>query len=346
MFDLSLKFYEKALELYSIIIEPNNLEQKIIADIQWRIGKIYQNQQDWNLSIEYYQNSLKCLNILNIKLIFDLYSKLGFCYQQISNSETMAIDYYKKAIDINPYNNSRIIEFFYQVGICYQKIKDFSNAIQYFKITLEQLNEQAEKDFVKILDIHAQIGFCFCDIEDWNSSMDHCLFAFEIYQSIEMSNTALIYRLYITIAHCCGQKDMYNLAIEYFEQALKIQEDTNNHNSDKKFEIIYLNNQLGYCYFMSNQYDMAYHYYDKSIETAKKSSYYTQHFSMIDNYEMLGHIYLYYCNKILAINCFNKALKLLESTDPTDLIRLKRIRNSLKKLKYNNDIVMIDVSSL
>ncbi|CAF4151326.1 unnamed protein product [Rotaria sordida] len=346
MFDLSLKFYEKALELYSIIIEPNNLEQKIIADIQWRIGKIYQNQQDWNLSIEYYQNSLKCLNILNIKLIFDLYSKLGFCYQQISNSETMAIDYYKKAIDINPYNNSRIIEFFYQVGICYQKIKDFSNAIQYFKITLEQLNEQAEKDFVKILDIHAQIGFCFCDIEDWNSSMDHCLFAFEIYQGIEMSNTTLIYRLCITIAHCCGQKDMYNLAIEYFEQALKIQEDINNHNSDKKFEIIHLNNQLGYCYFMSNQYDMAYHYYDKSIETAKKSSYYTQHFSMIDNYEMLGHIYLYYCNKILAINCFNKALKLLESTDPTDLIRLKRIRNSLKKLKYNNDIVMIDVSSL
>ncbi|CAF4947867.1 unnamed protein product, partial [Rotaria sp. Silwood1] len=300
MSDLSLKFYEKALELYRTIIELNSLEEKKITDIHWRIGKIYRNQQDWNLSIEYYQNSLKYLNILNTKLVFDLYSEVGFCYQQISNSEIMTINYYKKAIDINPYNNSKIIEFYYQIGICYQKINDVTSAIQYFKIALEQLNEQADKDFVQLVDIHAQIGFCFCDIEDWNSSMDHCLLAFEIYRNIKMYNTALIYRLCITIAHCFGQNDMYNLAIEYFEQALKIQEDENNHNSDKKFEIIHLNNQLGYCYFMSNQYDIAYHYYDKSIETAKNSSCYTRHFSIIDNYEMFGYIYAYYHNKILA----------------------------------------------
>ena len=71
-------------------------------------------------------------------------------------------------------------------------------------------------------------------MQDWNSSVDHCLIAFGIYRSIEIENVSLIYRLCITIAHCYGQKEMYESAMEYFEQTLKIQEDHNNHNGDRK----------------------------------------------------------------------------------------------------------------
>ncbi|CAF2128491.1 unnamed protein product [Rotaria magnacalcarata] len=334
MSHLSLNFYEKALELYNKIIEPNTDEQEKIADIHRKIGKIYKSQQDWNSSIEHYQHSLKFLLSLTTEVVFDLYSELGFCYQQISNGEIMAIDYYKKAIDINPYNNSEIVEFYYQLGVCYQKLEDFSSAIEYFQIIQEQLDKQ--EDFVKLVDVHAQIGFCFCNIQDWNSSVDHCLIAFGIYRSIEIENISLIYRLCRTIAHCYGQKEIYESAMEYFEQALTIQENQNNHNGDKKWEMIHLNNQLGFCYLMSEQYDMAYYYYDRSIETAKNSSFYTNHSSMSDNYEMLGYIYIHYGEKILAKNCFNKVIKLLNLSESINLVELRRIRNILKHFQYYN----------
>jgi tetratricopeptide (TPR) repeat protein len=89
---------------------------------------------------------------------------------------------------------------------------------------------------------------------------------------------------------------------------------------------------------VADQYDIAYHYYDKSIETAKNSSFYTTHFSMHDNYEMLGYIYMIYSEKILARVCFNKALKLLEDTELPTSRNLKRIRLALKNLKINETI--------
>jgi len=76
---------------------------------------------------------------------------------------------------------------------------------------------------------------------------------------------------------------------------------------------------------MSDQYNIAYCYYEKSIEIAKSSSFYTKHFSMVDNYEMLGYIYIYYNQRILAHCCLNKVFKWLEGTEPVNLVKLKRI---------------------
>jgi tetratricopeptide (TPR) repeat protein len=248
----------------------------------------------------------------------------------------MTIDYYNKAIeiyqDILPYTDSKIIHFYYQIAISYQTLENFDRAIQYFKNTQERLEMQEEKDFLKLADVHSQIGFCFCNIEDWNSSINYCFMALGLYRSIEIYSTALIYRLCITIAHCFGQQEMYNSAIEYFEQALEMQEDKNNHDTKKKSEIIHLNNQLGFCYYMSAQYDIAYGYYEKSIETARNSSFYIDHFSMTDNYEMMANIYVHYNEKILARHCLNKALKLLKDTEPITSVKLKRVRNLLKNL--------------
>lgn len=336
MDDLSLNFYEKALELYRQSLEIDTMIERRIADVHWRIGKIFKSQHDWNSSIEHYENSLKFIPNLDTKVIFDLYSDLGFCYQQISNNEILAIDYYKKAIDINPYDDAKITEFYYQIGICYQNLEEFSDAIQYLKNAQKLLNDTEEKDFVKLYDIYTRIGFCFCKQNDWNSSIDYCLMAFEIHESIEIHNISVTYRLFTTIAHDFGQKEMYKEAVEYFEKALKIQEDEDHNPNDKRYEIIHLNNQIGYCYFMLDQLDTAYNYFYKSIDTAKNSSFYTQHFSMIDNYEMLGYIYMYYDEKILAKHCFNKVIKLLESSNSINLVTLKRIRKTLKILRYDN----------
>ena len=337
----SLTFYEQALELHQQVDIPDTIEQKKIADLHWRIGRIYQNQQDWNSCIKHYESSLRFLPILKSELIFDLYSELGLCYQKISDGEAMAINYYKKALEMEPYRNSKITYFCYQIGLCYQELEEFSDAFEYFVIALEESDEQAEDVSIESIDLHAQIGFCACYIENWSLSIEHCSTALGIYRSAEIHNIDLMYRLYTTIAHCFGQQKMYASTIEYFDEALKIQEDENNLNKDKQDEKVHLNNQLGFCYFMSSQYDVAYWYFDKSINAAKNSILCTSHSAMIDNYEMLGHIYVHYNDKVLANNCFVKALNLLSLREPIDLVRRKRIRDSLKTLKYDKHVATV-----
>lgn len=342
MSDTSLTFYEQATEVYAQIDTPDTIEKRKLADVHQRIGKIYQNKHTWDRSIEHYELALKILPGSYKKSLFDLYSDLANCYQQISDNKAQIIYYYEKAIqiqqDIKPYGESKIIQFYYEIGLYYQATDEFYSAIQYFQNAQNLLDEQEEKDVLKSTDIYTQLGFCFCDVQDWNSSINHCLIALGLYQSIEIYLNPSIYRLYVTTAHCYGQQEMYYAAIPYFEQALKIQEDQGNYNPDEKFEIIHLNNQLGFCNLMSDRYDIAHSYYDKSIETAKDSSFYTKHFSMPDNYEMLGYIYIYYKQKILAYNCFKKALKLFEDSKSTDSAILKRIRDLLENLKNDDTI--------
>jgi hypothetical protein len=82
--------------------------------------------------------------------------------------------------------------------------------------------------------------------------------------------SSYLYSLRRTIAHCFDQQEIYSSAIEYFEQSLRIQEDEDNHDTNKKSEIIHLNNQLEFCHFMSNQCDMAYYYcLNKSLKLLK-----------------------------------------------------------------------------
>ncbi|CAF1654013.1 unnamed protein product, partial [Adineta ricciae] len=153
----------------------------------------------------------------------------------------------------------------------------------------------------------------------------------------KISSHPSLYRLHITAAHAFGQQEKHHSAIEHFQQALEIQENQDNHTAvDRKSEMIFLNNQLGYCYYMCAAYDTAYEYCHKSIEVAKNSSYSTTHSSMVDNYELFGNIYVHYNDKVLARNCFVKVLNLLQtrkSVSPTDL---KRIKKSLENLRSSS----------
>ncbi|CAF0976894.1 unnamed protein product [Adineta ricciae] len=335
MYDLAIEYFQKMLN-----IQLDTGEKKCdIADSYVRIGKCYQEKLLPDLSLDYYEQALKIYleivqpNVGERRKTADLNWRIARLYQA-KEVWGVAIDHYESSLKMLPFLNEKLIfDLFYRIGLCYNKMENYPSAIEYFQ-KAERQSAQQNMFNIRVVDLYAEMAFCFCNLEDWKSSVEYCTLALGFFMSMKISSHPSLYRLHITAAHAFGQQEKHHSAIEHFQQALEIQE---NHTAvDRKSEMIFLNNQLGYCYYMCAAYDTAYEYCHKSIEIAKNSSYSTTHSSMVDNYELFGNIYVHYNDKVLARNCFIKALNLLQTMKLVSPTGIKRIKKSLENLRSSS----------
>ena len=123
-YDLAIKYWEKALELY-----PD------FKEIFCSLAMSYDEENDPEKAIEFYKKSIQVNDdslLVNYPLWLwsndKLHCSIGDNYQKLNMKEN-ALSHYRKSIEINPNNSSA----FFEIGSIYTDDKNYDKGLEYFE---------------------------------------------------------------------------------------------------------------------------------------------------------------------------------------------------------------------
>jgi len=147
-FPLSLNYLYKAKALSDNALSsfPENIQMKLSQfDLLVKIGVSFYYQKNFNKSLDYYNDALGFLEIMNqqdsssyIKSKIQLFNNIAAVHIQLLEYD-MALEYYKSALETNKFEKDEHIEatLCNNIGICYLEKKEFDLANYYFKRALD-----------------------------------------------------------------------------------------------------------------------------------------------------------------------------------------------------------------
>lgn len=188
--------YQKALDyhLKALELDQKNAHKRGIARSFINIGLVYWNQSNYPKALEYYLNALRIAEeIKNEKMIGNIYSNLGSVYVNTGDLKK-AEEYYKKALLLaeNAGNKNNISIISGNMGNLYADQKEYQKALDYYLRALQIAEELNDRN--KITMQFGNIGVVYKELGD------------KADEKIK-------------------KKEYYDLALQYYQKALKIREE-------------------------------------------------------------------------------------------------------------------------
>ncbi|MFN8672037.1 MAG: tetratricopeptide repeat protein [Candidatus Sericytochromatia bacterium] len=302
-YDKAIILYNKALEIY-----PED------GDIAFKLGKIYYEKKEYDLSIKYLEFS-KAIEIKykRTKIIDPntLYS-LGLAYFHNKDYEGALTNFLellenKEIIEKDP-NYDQV---FFSIALCYEKKNDLKKAIEY---------EQ------KVLEINPNNQEVYINLGKNYIESDNIEKAFEIYNKGLLVNSKNA-GIYSAIADFYYNSRQYELALKNLDN-YNIYNDPKNKDKNTYF-------YLAFCYKQLENYDKAIELFDKHLKEVEPDD-----FTSFNN---LGDIYKYKKEYDKALEYYNKAIKIIPDAygtlaDIGDIY--SEINNSEKAIEYYNKSIL------
>jgi serine phosphatase RsbU (regulator of sigma subunit)/Tfp pilus assembly protein PilF len=171
-FDQAIKYSEQALDLSR---ELRSKEGE--ANAYSSLGLVYQYKGDYEKSIQYSLSALKFFEETNDqRQVTSLLTNIGNIYLNQQNFKK-AEEYYLKAL---PKNGKRSAMINSNLGLLYTYTKQYSKALQCYKIALEVYREKGRK--VGEGDVYTNMGIVYFDLKDYNKALELHLQALEIFK--------------------------------------------------------------------------------------------------------------------------------------------------------------------
>ncbi|ETO33387.1 hypothetical protein RFI_03719 [Reticulomyxa filosa] len=283
-----------------------------VAESYLWLGRAYDEKEEYDKSIEYYEKSLK---IYLDKLGHDntdvstLYNNLGLVYYNKGEYDK-SMEYHEKSLKIDldklGHDHHDVTDSYHNLGSVYRAKGEYDKAIEYYEKSLKIKLDKLGSNHIDIASLYNDFGLVYRAkgeydkaIECHEKSLKIRLDKLESDQpniSISYNNLGLVYRM----------KGEYNKAIEYHEKSLQIKLDTlrNDHPS-----VATSYNNLGYIYYNKEEYDKAMEYHEKSLKI-RLSKLGHDHPDISISYNNLGTIYGKKGEYDKAMEYHNKSLKI------------------------------------
>jgi len=222
------------------------------------MGYCLYNLQDYNLSIEYYNEALKIREEINDSIgLIESYSYLGYMYNQQGN-HPLALDYHYKLLDIYESNGNRagLADCYSSIGWTLGNQGDHTQALEYHHKALETLEELGDSN--RIASVYNYIGILYHELSDYTQAISYYQKSLDIRQFFGDSNA---------IADCLNN---IGLVYEYqgdYPRALDMYFETCSYREkmDDKSRLGLGFHNIGNVYYKMDDIPRALNYYRQSL---------------------------------------------------------------------------------
>lgn len=184
-FDLSIKFFDKSIELNNNFVPAYNNQ----GISYFKQGKYYKAIEDYNKAID-----------LNPEES-GLYSNRGNAYSKLEHYNE-AIEDYNKAIELNPNN----LDVYFNRGNAYSKAMQYNKAIKDYSKVIE-LNSNDSDVYFNRGNAHSKLNNYYEAIDDYN-------------KAIELNSKNL--KTYFNRGNVYSKLEKYNKAIDDYNKAIEL----------------------------------------------------------------------------------------------------------------------------
>ncbi|AEF83131.1 tetratricopeptide repeat domain protein [Leadbettera azotonutricia ZAS-9] len=287
---LSLKFYQKALNIREKVLGKNN--PNTITNYN-DLGDIYSKMSDYPKALEFFQKALAIREEVLVKNHPDTafwYNRIGSVYINMGNY-LKALEFFQKALAIceealvkNDHLTSIICD---NIGWVYDKTGDYPKALEFYQKALAIEGEVVGKNNFSTAHIYNNIGSCYNNMGNYPKALEFHQKALAIQEKILLKYHPDTADSYFMIGDIYNNMHDYPKALKFHQKALAIREEglVNNHPSTANSY-----DKIGWVYDKMSDYPKALEFYQKALAVSEKVLG-KNHSSTAITYENIGWVY-------------------------------------------------------
>jgi len=253
--------YAKAFNYYKEAL-PFIINNSVLTATHYNLlGRYYQEIEDNNQALSYYQKALKIREKEFGKESIessDTYNNLGSIYEALRDYE-QALVYYKKSLKISQKilnkNDLDIAIIYNNIASAYNSLEKYSEAKKYILKTLEMKNNVLKSNDIDFAVTYTNLGFIYENLNSTKKASMYYNKALTIYQTVFGEESLEVAITYNNIASLYQSKQEYKQSLKYLKKSNKIMNKILT-NYDSRRALIY--NNLGLLYEYNEDYEDAY----------------------------------------------------------------------------------------
>jgi len=290
------------------------------------MGYCLYNLQDYNLSMEYYNEALKIREEINDSIgLIESYSFFGNMYNRRGN-HPMALDYHYKLLDIyeSTGNRAGLADCYSSIGWTLGNQGDHTQALEYHHKALETLEVLGDSN--RISSVYNYIGILYHELSDYPQAISYYQKSLEIRQSFGDSNA---------IADCLNN---IGLVYEYqgdYPRALDMYFETCSYREkmDDKSRLGLGFHNIGNVYYKMHDTARALNYYRQSLAIRSELG---ERGPMAGSYIGLGNVNLNKGEYTAALENYQNALEIFKEFEDKINIVICLMNIAQVKLQQEN----------
>ena len=277
----SIDLFVRKLSIQKILHKEKSEHDEIARSLN-KIGLIYMNMGELEMSLKYYTESLEMREIVYKnqpynRWIADSLNNIGLVYMYMGNYDE-CLKYYDKSLEIRkiinrPYINQYIAKSLNNKGLVYMIMGKYDDSLKCYKESLEirktiNLNQQ---DNIEIANLSNNFGLLYMKMGEYNKSIEWYNESLEMrkrlfinqpnhpYIANSLNNIGLFYLI----------KGEYDQSLEYLNKSLKMRRKIFKNQPDHPCIANSLNN-IGLVYMKMGERNKSLEYYEESLKMRKK----------------------------------------------------------------------------
>ena len=313
---------EKLLATRQPVAVSRSLNRSLASALN-NIGFIHQYKGEIDLSLEYFQKSLKLKKEIGDKMgMATSYNNIGYIHEYLGEN-TLALEFYQKSLKLREEIDDKegMASSFNNIGSIHLNQGDNHLALKYYQKSLKLKKEIGDKKGMVIS--YNNIGYIYENQGDIPLALDYYQKCLKILE--EIGDRKGIAESYNNIGFIHDNQGDNNLALDYYKKSLKIQKEIN----DKKGIATSFNN-IGGIHEIQGDIPLALDYFQKSLNIQEEID---NKKGVAKSYKNIGSIHESQGDHHLALDYFKKSLQLNEEIEDKTGITKSLNKIGIIKLK-------------
>ena len=276
-----MRLFSRALALYQRMLADSRRPGKYIGSFYGQIGRVYEEQRQWNPALENYQLAIQWKEKTgNHFELGSTYHQIGRVYEKQRQWDP-ALENYQQAIQWNEKtgNHFQLGTTYHQIGIVYATQRQWESALKNYQQAI-QWNEKTGNHFQLGGAFH-QIGMVYEEQRQWDPALENYQQALQWKE--KTGNHFQLGNTFHHIGMIYFYQQQWNTALENYQQALMWYEKTGNH-----FQLGSTYHQIGRVYEEQRQSVPALENYQQALQWNEKTG---NHFLLGGTYNQIGRVY-------------------------------------------------------
>jgi tetratricopeptide (TPR) repeat protein len=333
-FMVTLGHYDKAEELYQILLKQANTESKK-AHIFNYLGRIKEQQGMYMESLVYHEKVIEICRTILPPDHLDLaasYNNVGLVYDNMGEY-SQALFSHKKALEIKQKtlspNHSDLASTCNNIGSVYFKMGKYSKALLYYEKALDIVQENFPANHPHLATSYSNIGLVYNMMGEYGKALSYCEKDLDICQKTLPENHPSLAISYNNIGLVSYNMSDYSKASTYHNKALEIcQRALPAHHPH--LATTYSN--IGSVNEKTGKYSEALTYYKRALDILKYSLA-PNHPHWATSYSNIGSVYYNMSNYAKALTYYERAMDIFQRSLPSDHPQLQNIQNIIQILE-------------
>ena len=345
-----LKEFEKAKECYAKALayyEANDKESDDYPKMIERVATMEKFNKEYEASIEHYRQAMVLFEQRGMMQEYgDAENGLKLCYayaeSYYSSLETSAQrDYLLKIAEIENGNYEKTISL---ASRFLDELSDDENALKYFnralKIAVDRSGGLGNPD---IASIHQDIGKVYNFQGNFTKAIEEYNCALSLQKELMGDSTRHVGHSLMLIGITYNSMKKYDLALDYYKDALNIYENIFKENNSSEIANIY--NNMGVAYENEKENMQALHYYEMALNIRKELYNDDEHPDIAYSYSNIAGVYDHLEEFDKAIAYYQKSIDVLKKSKGSKHKDVGLMYNNIAATYYNMDELETSLSN-